>query len=160
LHGCLLKFSNEKTHGSIACNCCYFQQSYMLRSIPSFVKWWRVLQGKCQGLSFIQISRGGYDNEGLSLQSAIFTWYPSWRWGTAAPFKPPSRRGHIPSLAPPWCIFLIGDGNEKVITFFNNISKTKTSVWGLNRTFYHHLRPQDGGGGVKKGVKRSLNKKI
>jgi hypothetical protein len=41
--------------------------------------------------------------------------------GAAAPFKPLSRK-HItsphPSLAPPWCIFLIGDDAGKVITFF------------------------------------------
>jgi hypothetical protein len=30
--------------------------------------------------------------------------------------------------------------------FFNNISQTKNSVWGLNRAFFHCLRPQKGGG--------------
>jgi hypothetical protein len=43
----------------------------------------------------------------------------------------------------------MGDGAEKVVIFFNNISQTKTSVWGLNRAFFHCLMPQKGGGGQK-----------
>jgi hypothetical protein len=39
--------------------------------------------------------------------------------------------------------------------FFNNISQTKTSVGGLNKAFFHHLRQQKGGG-REKGVKRRV----
>jgi hypothetical protein len=61
--------------------------------------------------------------------------------GADAPFKPLSRRGH-PSSVIPWCIFLKGAAPKKVITLSNNIIPTKTSVWGLNRTFIHYLRPK------------------
>jgi hypothetical protein len=46
----------------------------------------------------------------------------------------------------------MGDGAEKVVTFLNNISQTKTSVWGLNRACYHCLRPQ------KRGVDKKPSK--
>jgi hypothetical protein len=49
---------------------------------------------------------------------------------------------------------LVGGRAEKVVTFFNNISQTKTSVWGLNKAFFHHKRQQKGGG--EKGVKRRV----
>jgi hypothetical protein len=39
----------------------------------------------------------------------------------------------------------MGDGAEKVVTFLNNISQTKTEVGGLNKAFFHHLRKQKGG---------------
>jgi hypothetical protein len=35
----------------------------------------------------------------------------------------------------------------------NNISQTKTSVGGLNKAFFNHLRKQNGDGEEKKGVK-------
>jgi hypothetical protein len=49
---------------------------------------------------------------------------------------------------------LVGGRAEKVVTFLSNISQTKTSVWGLNKAFFHHLRQQKGGGQKKalKGV--------
>jgi hypothetical protein len=50
---------------------------------------------------------------------------------------------------------LVGGRAEKLVTFFNTISQTKTSVKGLNNAFFHHLRQQKGGGG-EKGVKRRV----
>jgi hypothetical protein len=47
---------------------------------------------------------------------------------------------------------LVGGRAEKEVTFFNNISQTKTSVGGLNKAFFHHLRQQKGGEGVKMRV--------
>jgi hypothetical protein len=58
--------------------------------------------------------------------------------GTTAPFKLSKQKG----AHPPSGNFWMGDGAEKVVTFFNNISQTKNSVWGLNRAFFHCLRPQ------------------
>jgi hypothetical protein len=46
----------------------------------------------------------------------------------------------------------LGGRAEKEVTFFNNISQTKTSFGGLNKAFFHHLRQQKGGG-VKKALK-------
>jgi hypothetical protein len=51
-------------------------------------------------------------------------------------FKTLSRRGHIPLWHHQLMHFLIGDGPENVIIFFNNISQTKTRVC-LNRPFYY-----------------------
>ena len=48
------------------------------------------------------------------------SWNPNFsqRWGgLPAPFKPPGRGGHIPPLGPPWCIFLLGNGAEKVAIY-------------------------------------------
>jgi hypothetical protein len=42
-------------------------------------------------------------------------------------------------------------GAEKVVTFINNISQTKTSIGGLNNAFCPHLRQQIGE--VKKALK-------
>jgi hypothetical protein len=49
----------------------------------------------------------------------------------------------------------MGGRAEKEVHFFNNISQTKTSVWGLNTAYFHHLRQQKRGGG-EKGVKRRV----
>jgi hypothetical protein len=37
-----------------------------------------------------------------------------------------------------------------VITFLNNFSQTKTSVGGINKAFFHHLRQQQ-----KTGMKKT-----
>jgi hypothetical protein len=42
----------------------------------------------------------------------------------------------------PFCNLFDRGAAEKVITALNNISKTKNSVWGLNRVTFHCLRPQ------------------
>jgi hypothetical protein len=44
-------------------------------------------------------------------------------------------------------------GGEKVLTFLNNISQTKTSHWGIKKGIFHHLRQQKGGGEVKNVLK-------
>jgi hypothetical protein len=55
---------------------------------------------------------------------------------------------HPPS-GNPLMYLLDRDGAEKVVTFLN-ISQTKTSVGGLNKASFHHLRKQKKRGGVKK----------
>jgi hypothetical protein len=64
----------------------------------------------------------------------------SWRWGgLPPPFKHPKQKGARPPSrnATPWCIFWIGDGVEKVVTFLNNIFKKNTKnkclgpKWGI-----------------------------
>jgi hypothetical protein len=55
--------------------------------------------------------------------------------GTAAPFKPPKQKGMCPS-GNPLMHLLVGGRAEKVVIFLNNISQTKTSVWGLNKAFF------------------------
>jgi hypothetical protein len=50
---------------------------------------------------------------------------------------------------------LAGGRAENVVTFFNNISQTKSIGKGLNNAFFHHLRQQKGGGD-EKGVKRRV----
>jgi hypothetical protein len=70
--------------------------------------------------------------------------------------NPPNRRGHIPFLAYPWCIFWLGGRTEKVLTFLNNIFQTITSVGVLNKAFFHHLRHQMGGGGLKRRLYRVM----
>jgi hypothetical protein len=47
----------------------------------------------------------------------------------------------------------VGRPHRKRGHFFNNISETKTIVWGLNKAFFHHLRQQRGD---EKGVKRRV----
>jgi hypothetical protein len=51
---------------------------------------------------------------------------------------------------------LDGGPRRKSGHFFNNISQTKNSVWGLNRAFFHCLRPPGGGGGRAKSLRNSL----
>jgi hypothetical protein len=54
--------------------------------------------------------------------------------------------GTSPLLATPWYTFWMGGGAEKVLTFFSNISQTKTCVWGPNRTFCTISGLKEGGG--------------
>jgi hypothetical protein len=63
----------------------------------------------------------------------------------SATFKPPNRSGHIPLLATPLWIFWLAGHAEKVVTFLNQISQTKTSFGGLNKAFFHHLRHNNAG---------------
>jgi hypothetical protein len=56
--------------------------------------------------------------------------------GTAAPFKPPKQKGAHPPSGNPLMYLLAGGRAEKVVTFCNNISQTKTSVGGLNKAFF------------------------
>jgi hypothetical protein len=59
--------------------------------------------------------------------------------GTTTPLQTPKQKGaNLPSGYPPMYHFDVGRGGgaEKVFTFFNNISQTKNSVWGLNRAFF------------------------
>jgi hypothetical protein len=66
--------------------------------------------------------------------------------GDSAPLQTPQTEGgtspfwQLPDVSFGW-----GGRAEKVVTFFNNISQTKTSVRGLNKAFFHHLRQQKGG---------------
>jgi hypothetical protein len=61
--------------------------------------------------------------------------------GTAAPFKPHKQKGHIPSSGNPLMYFLVGGHAEKVVTFLTTfLQQKKTSVRGLNKAFFHHLR--------------------
>jgi hypothetical protein len=50
---------------------------------------------------------------------------------------------------------LVGGRAEKMVTFLNNISQTKTSVGGLNKQFLPFETTKKGGGG-EKGVKRRV----
>jgi hypothetical protein len=51
--------------------------------------------------------------------------------GTAAPSTPPpNRKGHIPLLATPWCIFWLGGGAEKVVNFFLSTFLKRKHVFG------------------------------
>jgi hypothetical protein len=62
--------------------------------------------------------------------------------GTAVPFQTPQIEGGTsPFWQPPDVSFGWGRA-EKVVTFLSNISQTKTSVGGLNKAFFHHLRQQ------------------
>jgi hypothetical protein len=49
----------------------------------------------------------------------------------------------------------LGGRAEKEVTFLTTFLKQKTSVGGLNKAFFHHLRQQNGGEG-EKGVKRRV----
>jgi hypothetical protein len=71
--------------------------------------------------------------------------------GTATPFKSPKQTGAHPPSGNPLMYLVDGGRAEKVLTFFNNISQTKTWVWGPNRTFFHYLRPKR-----ERGVKSAL----
>jgi hypothetical protein len=55
------------------------------------------------------------------------------------------QKGAHPPSGNPLMYLLDGGGAEKVLTFFSNISQTKTCVWGPNRTFFHYFRPKKGG---------------
>jgi hypothetical protein len=74
-----------------------------------------------------------------------------------APLQTPKQKGaHSPS-GNPLMYFLVGGRAEKVVTFLNNISQTKTSVLGLNKASFHHLRQQkEGENGVKRRVYRVI----
>jgi hypothetical protein len=52
--------------------------------------------------------------------------------GDSAPFKSPKRKGAHPPSGKPWCILCLEGLAEREI----NISKTKTSVGGLNKAFF------------------------
>jgi hypothetical protein len=68
--------------------------------------------------------------------------------GTAAPFKPPQTEGGTSPFWQPPDVSFGWDRAEKVLTFLNNISQTKTSVGGLNKAFFHNKK-----GWGEKGVK-------
>jgi hypothetical protein len=76
--------------------------------------------------------------------------------GTPPPFKPPKQKGAHPPSGNPLMIYLVGGRRRKSGHFFNNISQTENSVWGLNRAFFHCLRPQKRGG--QKAVETGLYK--
>jgi hypothetical protein len=75
--------------------------------------------------------------------------------GTLPSFKPPKQKGPHPPSGNPLMWYLDGGGRWKSGHFFNNISQTKNSVWGLDRAFFHCLRPQKGG---QKAVETRLYK--
>jgi hypothetical protein len=51
----------------------------------------------------------------------------------------------VPPSGNPLMYLLVGGRAENVATLLNSISQTKTSVWGLNKAFFHHLRQQKRG---------------
>jgi hypothetical protein len=63
---------------------------------------------------------------------------------TAASLKlhPPKQKGAHPPSGNPLMYLLDSGCAKKVVTFLNNISQTKTSVGGLNKAFFHHLRQE------------------
>jgi hypothetical protein len=65
--------------------------------------------------------------------------------GGLRPLQPPKHKGAHPPSGNPLMYLLVGGRAEKVVTFLNTISQTKTSVGGLNKAFFHHLRHQKGG---------------
>jgi hypothetical protein len=58
----------------------------------------------------------------------------------------------------------LGGSAEKVVTFLNNISQTKTSVGGLNKAFFHHLivlnKNPNNTTTTKTSIKRRINKYV
>jgi hypothetical protein len=47
------------------------------------------------------------------------------------------QKGTHPPAGNPLMYLFDGGCAEKVVTFFNNISQTKISVWGLNKVVFH-----------------------
>jgi hypothetical protein len=56
--------------------------------------------------------------------------------GTAAHFKSPKTEGGTSPFWQPLDVTFSWGGAEKSDHFFNNISQTKNSYWGLNRAFF------------------------
>jgi hypothetical protein len=71
--------------------------------------------------------------------------------GTPPPFNSPQTEGGTSPFWQPPDVSFGWRPRRKRGHFFNNISQTKTKVWGLNKAFFHHLRQQKGG--VKKALK-------
>jgi hypothetical protein len=69
--------------------------------------------------------------------------------GTAAPLQTTQTEGGTSPFWQPPDVTFWWDGAEKVVTFLNNISRTKNGVWGLNRTFFTVWGLKRGGGDKK-----------
>jgi hypothetical protein len=69
--------------------------------------------------------------------------------GTPPPSNPPNRRGHIPLLATPWCIFWMGAAPKKCSIILATFLKQNHVFGAQIGHFFTFLRPKKGGPKVR-----------
>jgi hypothetical protein len=74
--------------------------------------------------------------------------------GTTAPLQTPQTEGGASPFWQPPDVSFNGGPRRKNGHFLSNISQTKNSIWGLNRTFFSLFEVSKGGG--RKAVKTHL----